>query len=72
MRLPPAALQGAQACSRTGWRAGADGAPAAQVLIGVALGVSSDLSTVRSLLAALAFHQFFEGVALGACFIEVS
>jgi hypothetical protein len=71
-RLPPTALQGVGGWSRPGWLAGTDRAPAAQVLIGVALGVSSDLGTVRSLLAALAFHQFFEGVALGACFIEVS
>ena len=27
---------------------------------------------LRALLAALPFHQFFEGVALGACFNEVS
>ena len=42
-----------------------------QVLIGVSLGVASDMGVVRSLLAALTFHQFFEGVALGACFLEV-
>jgi hypothetical protein len=44
---------------------------APQVLIGVGLGVTSDMGTVRALLAALPFHQFFEGVALGACFNEV-
>ncbi len=43
---------------------------APQVLIGVG-GVTSDMGTVRALLAALPFHQFFEGVALGACFNEV-
>ena len=41
------------------------------VLIGVSLGVASDTGVVRPLLAALTFHQFFEGVALGACFLEV-
>jgi len=38
----------------------------------VGLGVTSDMGTIRALLAALPFHQFFEGVALGACFNEVS
>ena len=40
------------------------------MLIGVTIGVASDLGVVRSLLAALTFHQFFEGIALGACFME--
>jgi len=31
------------------------------------LGVSQSPCTVRPLLAALTFHQFFEGIALGAC-----
>lgn len=42
------------------------------MLIGVTIGVASDLGVVRSLLAALTFHQFFEGIALGACFMEAS
>ena len=42
-----------------------------QVLIGVSIGVASDMGIVRSLLAAITFHQFFEGIALGACFLEV-
>ena len=37
----------------------------------MSLGVASDTGVVRPLLAALTFHQFFEGVALGACFLEV-
>jgi zinc transporter 1/2/3 len=37
------------------------------VLIGIALGVSESPCSIRPLLAALTFHQFFEGIALGAC-----
>jgi len=42
------------------------------VLIGIALGVSNSPCTIRPLLAALTFHQFFEGVALGSCLMQVS
>ena len=42
------------------------------VLIGIALGVSNSPCTIRPLLAALTFHQFFEGVALGSCLLQVS
>ncbi|KAK9818908.1 hypothetical protein WJX81_004195 [Elliptochloris bilobata] len=42
------------------------------VLIGVTIGVASNLGVVRSLLAAITFHQFFEGIALGACFMEAA
>ena len=41
------------------------------VLIGIALGVSDSPCTIRPLLAALTFHQFFEGVALGSCLLQV-
>ena len=41
------------------------------VLIGIALGVSNSPCTIRPLLAALTFHQFFEGVALGSCLLQV-
>ncbi|XP_010262122.1 PREDICTED: zinc transporter 4, chloroplastic isoform X2 [Nelumbo nucifera] len=37
------------------------------VMIGLSLGVSQSPCTVRPLIAALAFHQFFEGFALGGC-----
>ena len=36
------------------------------VLIGVDLGITTDYKTLRSLLIALCFHQFFEGIGLGA------
>ncbi|KAH7444320.1 hypothetical protein KP509_02G073300 [Ceratopteris richardii] len=36
-------------------------------IIGVSLGVSQSPCTIRPLSAALAFHQFFEGFALGGC-----
>ncbi|CAL5221030.1 g3148 [Coccomyxa viridis] len=42
------------------------------VLIGIALGVSDSPCTIRPLLAALTFHQFFEGVALGSCLLQAS
>ncbi|TYJ32578.1 hypothetical protein E1A91_A05G045000v1 [Gossypium mustelinum] len=37
------------------------------VIIGLSLGVSQSPCTVRPLIAALSFHQFFEGFALGGC-----
>ncbi|KAG0452190.1 hypothetical protein HPP92_025830 [Vanilla planifolia] len=40
------------------------------VIIGISLGVSKDPSTVRPLVAALSFHQFFEGMGLGGCFVH--
>lgn len=40
------------------------------VLIGIALGVSNSPCTIRPLLAAVTFHQFFEGIALGSCLIQ--
>ncbi|KAL5977621.1 hypothetical protein ACLOJK_041519 [Asimina triloba] len=40
------------------------------VIIGVSLGASESPSTIRPLLAALSFHQFFEGVGLGGCIIQ--
>ncbi|KAK4713878.1 hypothetical protein R3W88_019785 [Solanum pinnatisectum] len=35
------------------------------VIIGIALGASGNLKTVRTLFVALTFHQFFEGMGLG-------
>ncbi|GBG83867.1 hypothetical protein CBR_g37664 [Chara braunii] len=40
------------------------------VLIGITLGVLTDRSEIRPLLIALVFHQFFEGIALGACGVQ--
>jgi solute carrier family 39 (zinc transporter), member 1/2/3 len=37
------------------------------VIIGLSLGVSRSSCTIKPLMAALAFHQFFEGFALGGC-----
>nr|GMC49342.1 zinc transporter 4, chloroplastic-like [Ipomoea batatas] len=37
------------------------------MIIGLSLGVSESPCTIRPLIAALAFHQFFEGFALGGC-----
>ncbi|KAL5728776.1 hypothetical protein ACHQM5_001817 [Ranunculus cassubicifolius] len=40
------------------------------VIIGLSLGVSQSPCTIRPLIAALSFHQFFEGFALGGCITE--
>lgn len=37
------------------------------VIIGLSLGVSQSPCTIRPLVGALSFHQFFEGFALGGC-----
>ncbi|KAL5713595.1 hypothetical protein ACHQM5_015657 [Ranunculus cassubicifolius] len=37
------------------------------VIIGISLGASDNSSTVKTLLIALSFHQFFEGMGLGGC-----
>ncbi|XP_024371430.1 zinc transporter 4, chloroplastic isoform X3 [Physcomitrium patens] len=46
------------------------GIVAHSVIIGVTLGVSESPCTIRPLLAALSFHQFFEGFALGGCIAQ--
>lgn len=40
------------------------------IMIGLSLGVSQSPCTIRPLLGALSFHQFFEGFALGGCISE--
>ncbi|KAJ4833781.1 Fe(2+) transport protein 3, chloroplastic [Turnera subulata] len=40
------------------------------VIIGLSLGVSQSPCTIRPLIAALSFHQFFEGFALGGCIAQ--
>lgn len=40
------------------------------MIIGLSLGVSQSPCTMRPLIAALSFHQFFEGFALGGCILE--
>ena len=37
------------------------------IIIGLSLGVSQSPCTIKPLIGALAFHQFFEGFALGGC-----
>jgi hypothetical protein len=41
------------------------------VIIGVSLGASVRPSTIRPLVGALSFHQFFEGIGLGGCIVQV-
>ncbi|XP_021907513.1 zinc transporter 1-like isoform X2 [Carica papaya] len=41
------------------------------VIIGISLGASEDVDTVRTLLGALTFHQFFEGMGLGGCISQL-
>ncbi|KAF8035227.1 hypothetical protein BT93_C1293 [Corymbia citriodora subsp. variegata] len=40
------------------------------VIIGISLGTSSSAKTVKPLMAALTFHQFFEGMGLGGCITQ--
>ncbi|KAL3646189.1 hypothetical protein CASFOL_011369 [Castilleja foliolosa] len=40
------------------------------VIIGIALGASQNPKTIRPLIAALTFHQFFEGIGLGGCIAQ--
>ncbi|KAF7835690.1 zinc transporter 5 [Senna tora] len=37
------------------------------VIIGISLGVAQSIDTIKPLLVALSFHQFFEGMGLGGC-----
>lgn len=41
------------------------------VIIGIAVGASESPQTIRPLVAALTFHQFFEGMGLGGCIAQV-
>ncbi|XP_010931295.1 zinc transporter 8 [Elaeis guineensis] len=40
------------------------------VIIGISLGASETPATIRPLIVALSFHQFFEGVGLGGCIAQ--
>lgn len=40
------------------------------MIIGISLGASETSSTIRPLVAALSFHQFFEGIGLGGCIVQ--
>jgi zinc transporter 1/2/3 len=41
------------------------------VIIGMSLGASESASTIKPLVVALTFHQFFEGIGLGGCIVQV-
>lgn len=41
------------------------------IIIGISLGVSQSPNTIKPLVAALTFHQFFEGMGLGGCISQV-
>jgi len=41
------------------------------VIIGISLGTSESAKTIKPLVAALSFHQFFEGTGLGGCISQV-
>ena len=41
------------------------------VIIGISLGASQSSETIKPLMAALSFHQFFEGMGLGGCIVQV-
>ncbi|CAM0955031.1 unnamed protein product [Alopecurus aequalis] len=40
------------------------------VIIGMSLGASGSASTIKPLVIALTFHQFFEGIGLGGCIVQ--
>ncbi|TKY47901.1 Zinc transporter 1 [Spatholobus suberectus] len=42
------------------------------VIIGISLGASESPKTIRPLVAALTFHQFFEGMGLGSCITQAN
>ncbi|PKA50588.1 Zinc transporter 5 [Apostasia shenzhenica] len=42
------------------------------VIIGISLGASDNPSTIRPLVAAISFHQLFEGMGLGGCIIQAN
>ena len=41
------------------------------VVIGLSMGASQSPCTIKPLVAALCFHQFFEGMGLGGCILQV-
>ncbi|CAI9107017.1 OLC1v1006282C1 [Oldenlandia corymbosa var. corymbosa] len=42
------------------------------VIIGVTMGMSQNKCTIKPLVAALSFHQIFEGMGLGGCIAQIS
>ena len=41
------------------------------IVIGLGVGASNDVCTIKPLVAALCFHQMFEGMGLGGCILQV-
>ena len=41
------------------------------VVIGLSMGASNNTCTIKGLIAALCFHQLFEGMGLGGCILQV-
>ncbi|XAR52851.1 hypothetical protein NMG60_11021161 [Bertholletia excelsa] len=46
------------------------GIVAHSVIMGISLGASESLKTIRPLVGAVTFHQFFEGMGLGGCITQ--
>ncbi|TMW80234.1 hypothetical protein EJD97_022442, partial [Solanum chilense] len=42
------------------------------IVIGLSLGASSNTCTIKGLVAALCFHQMFEGMGLGGCILQIA
>ncbi|KAK4347469.1 hypothetical protein RND71_033808 [Anisodus tanguticus] len=42
------------------------------IVIGISLGASNNTCTIKGLVAALCFHQMFEGMGLGGCILQAS
>ncbi|XP_057519076.1 zinc transporter 8-like [Amaranthus tricolor] len=42
------------------------------IIIGISLGTSDSLDTIKPLIIALSFHQFFEGIGLGGCIAQAA
>ena len=42
------------------------------VVIGLSMGASNNTCTIKPLVAALCFHQMFEGMGLGGCILQVT
>ena len=40
------------------------------VVIGLGMGASQSVCTIRPLVAAMCFHQLFEGMGLGGCILQ--
>ncbi|XP_040943491.1 zinc transporter 9 [Gossypium hirsutum] len=41
------------------------------MIIGISLGASESPKAIKPLVAALTFHQFFEGMGLGGCISQI-